>query len=201
VTDPSSRDRAELARRYASHSWRELRWGFKSFMLNGLGGTSLTPQVVRVALLRAYGAEVESYAILGGHVFEGDTSNLHIGKECYFNARTFIESVAEVRIGDRVAFAMEVMVLTSDHPVGPDGRWSREAVAKPVTIGDGVWVGARATILPGVTIGEGTIIAAGAVVTKDCAPWSVYGGVPARRIRGLRETGATPPEAPGNRTA
>lgn len=56
-------------------------------------------------------------------------------------------------------------------------------VAGQVSIGDSCWLGARATILPGVTIGEGTIIGAGAVVTEDCKPGAVYAGVPARRIR------------------
>jgi maltose O-acetyltransferase len=54
---------------------------------------------------------------------------------------------------------------------------------KPVRVSDRCWLGARATILPGVTIGEGTIIGAGAVVTKDCKPGAVYVGVPARRLR------------------
>jgi maltose O-acetyltransferase len=52
-----------------------------------------------------------------------------------------------------------------------------------VRIGDRCWIGARATILPGVSIGDGTVVAAGAVVTKDCEPGAVYGGVPARRLR------------------
>ena len=51
------------------------------------------------------------------------------------------------------------------------------------TIGDGVWIGARAIILPGVTIGEGAVVAAGAVVTKDVEPWAVVGGNPAKFIK------------------
>lgn len=54
------------------------------------------------------------------------------------------------------------------------------------TIGDGVWIGARAIILPGVTIGEGAVVAAGAVVTKDVEPWAVVGGNPAKFIK-MRE--------------
>ena len=52
-----------------------------------------------------------------------------------------------------------------------------------ITIGDGVWLGARAIILPGVTIGEGAVVAAGAVVTKDVEPWAVVGGNPAKFIK------------------
>ena len=53
----------------------------------------------------------------------------------------------------------------------------------PVKIGDGVWIGANATILPGVIVGDGCFIAAGALVTEDCEPDGFYAGVPARRIR------------------
>ena len=53
----------------------------------------------------------------------------------------------------------------------------------PVVIEDGVWCGANVTILKGVTIGRGSIVAAGAVVTKSCAPYSIIGGIPAKLIR------------------
>jgi acetyltransferase-like isoleucine patch superfamily enzyme len=52
-----------------------------------------------------------------------------------------------------------------------------------VTIGDHVWLSTRVTVLPGVSIGEGAVVAAGSVVTKDLAPYGLYGGVPARKIR------------------
>jgi maltose O-acetyltransferase len=75
------------------------------------------------------------------------------------------------------------MVVTSHHPTLPDGTVSRVAEPRPVTIGDRVWVGARAQILPGVRIAADAVIAAGAVVTKDCPVAGVYAGVPARLIR------------------
>ncbi|MGI2292887.1 acyltransferase [Paenibacillus sp. GXUN7292] len=62
-----------------------------------------------------------------------------------------------------------------------------ESDRKPVTIGKGCWIGARATILPGVTVGDGCVIAAGAVVTKDCEPDSLYAGVPAIKIKSIEK--------------
>ncbi|WJH37282.1 hypothetical protein N6H14_05985 [Paenibacillus sp. CC-CFT747] len=67
---------------------------------------------------------------------------------------------------------------------GPDKR-AGAPIGLPIVIGDGVWIGTRATVLPGVRIGDGSVIAAGAVVTKDCAPHGIYAGTPARRVKEL----------------
>lgn len=178
-------------RRSARITVRDFRWATKSLVLNSFAGMAIVPRVLRVAILRAYGADVKSTGIMGGCTFEGNTRNLHIGKDCFFNTTAYIESVGEVWIGNRVGFSMEVMILTSDHDIDENGQWVHEANPKPVRIEDGVWIGARSTVLPGVTIGEGTVIAAGSVVTRDCEPWSLYGGVPARRIRGLKDSRGT----------
>jgi maltose O-acetyltransferase len=101
----------------------------------------------------------------------------------YFNRRVFVEAIVPVTIGDECAFGMETMILTSHHPFDRYGKWQHEAVGRPVVIGDKVWVGARAIILPGAVVESDVIIAAGAVVTGRCASHGVYAGVPARRIR------------------
>ena len=78
------------------------------------------------------------------------------------------------------------MVLTAAHDF-ESGATSRQESYATTTIEDGVWIGARSVVLPGVRVGEGCVIAAGAVVAADCAPFGMYGGVPARRLRDLRE--------------
>ncbi|WP_081357668.1 acyltransferase [Neomoorella thermoacetica] len=80
---------------------------------------------------------------------------------------------------------MEVMICTSTHVIGEKNKRAGESKNLPVIIGDGCWIGTRAVILPGVKIGEGCIIAAGAVVTKDCESNGLYAGVPAKRIKNL----------------
>ncbi|MFJ6374559.1 DapH/DapD/GlmU-related protein [Pseudarthrobacter oxydans] len=80
---------------------------------------------------------------------------------------------------------MRVTFVTSSHRIGSRERRAGAATSAPITVGDGVWIGAAAVVLPGVTIGEGVIVAAGAVVTSDCAPNGVYAGVPARRVKEL----------------
>jgi maltose O-acetyltransferase len=79
------------------------------------------------------------------------------------------------------------MVLTSTHAVGGPGRRGGDSEYRPVTIGDGCWIGAGAIVLPGTTVAEGCVIAAGAVVASDTAPQGLYAGTPARRLRDLDE--------------
>jgi len=82
--------------------------------------------------------------------------------------------------------APEVIIFSISHQTSDTStpmRLQGNAPARPVVIGDDVWIGQRAIILPGVTIGSGSIIGSGAVVTKDIAPFSVVGGNPARVIK------------------
>lgn len=95
---------------------------------------------------------------------------------------------ALVVIGDRVLIGPGASICTDTHEVAPaDRRESNNGShAKKIEIGDDVWIGARALILPGVTIGRGCMIAGGAVVAGDIEEFSEVGGVPARLIRKLK---------------
>ncbi|MBU1326625.1 acyltransferase [Patescibacteria group bacterium] len=85
-----------------------------------------------------------------------------------------------LRIGNNVSIAGEVRIYTMEHDIdSPDFA----EISAPVTIEDYVVIGTRVTILPGVTIGKGAVVASGAVVTKEVAPYTVVGGVPAKFIR------------------
>jgi acetyltransferase-like isoleucine patch superfamily enzyme len=106
---------------------------------------------------------------------------LRVGDRVFFNTGVFISCVHEITIGDDVAIANDAYLTDSDSH-GVEGRKVREA---PVTVGNGVWIGARAIILPGVTIGSRALVAAGAVVTRDVPEDTLVGGNPARVIREL----------------
>ena len=80
-------------------------------------------------------------------------------------------------IGDNVDIAQDVFILTEQHDQNDD---MHALVKKSVHIDDYVWIASRATVLPGVNLGRGAVVASGAVVTKDVAPMTVVGGVPAR---------------------
>ena len=92
---------------------------------------------------------------------------------------------APLTIGKKVIFGPHPTIITGDHRLDVIGKFITDSDVKlpendaPVVIEDDVWAGSNVTILKGVTIGRGSVIAAGAVVTKSCPPYSIIGGVPA----------------------
>lgn len=94
-----------------------------------------------------------------------------------------ILDIAAVTIGRYVMIGPNTLIATVNHPISALGRRNHLGIAKPVTIGNDVWIGGNVTILPGVEIGNNVIIAAGAVVTKNIPDNCIVGGVPARVIK------------------
>ena len=113
----------------------------------------------------------------GGHI--------RIGARCFANFGLVALDVAPITIGDDVQMGPNVQLLTPTHPVDPEPRRAKWEAAEPITIGDNVWLGGGAIVLPGVTIGENTVVGAGAVVTRDLPPDVVAVGNPARVVRTL----------------
>ncbi len=113
------------------------------------------------------------------------------GYQTRIGARTFANwglialDVAAITIGDDVQIGPNVQLLTPTHPVEPGPRRDKWEAAEPITIGDNVWLGGGAIVLPGVTIGENTVVGAGSVVTRDLPPNVVAVGNPARVIRSV----------------
>ncbi|KAM0347396.1 hypothetical protein ACHAPU_004917 [Fusarium lateritium] len=118
--------------------------------------------------------------------------NIFIGKNVYINRDVTICDNALVSIGDGVLIGPGVLICTATHPVDMQGRRYVQGTsyAEPVRLESECWIGARATILPGVTVGRGATVAAGAIVNKDVAPETLVGGVPAQFIRNLRKDDA-----------
>lgn len=108
-----------------------------------------------------------------------DPRNISIGEDSIIGERVVLDGRDKLIIGNHVDIASEVMIYNSEHDVNDPYFLAKNA---PVLIEDYVFIGPRAIILPGVKIGKGAVVAAGAVVTKDVAPFSVVGGVPAKII-------------------
>jgi acetyltransferase-like isoleucine patch superfamily enzyme len=104
---------------------------------------------------------------------------LSIGSDCKISVQVYIDLADTVTIGDRASIGQQSMLITGNHAIGhPDLRLGR-LVPMPICIGNGAWLGARCTILPGVTIGDGAVVGAGSVVTKDVPPHTFVVGFPA----------------------
>ena len=109
--------------------------------------------------------------------------NIHVGENFYANFDCVILDVCEVRIGKNCMMAPGVHIYAATHPIDPVERNSGRELGAPVTIGDNVWFGGRAIVLPGVTIGNNVVVAAGAVVARDVPDNTVIGGNPARVLK------------------
>ncbi|MCD9154519.1 acyltransferase [Aeromicrobium duanguangcaii] len=161
---------------------------YRDLTLNGLARSSLLPRALRFRLLRALGMDIPGWtAIMPGCWFGG--TDVHIGDGTTVNYGVFFDTAAPITIGERCDIGMEAMLCTSTHEKGGPDRRAGKAGGAPIVIEDGVWIGTRALIMPGVRVGSGCIIAAGAVVTSDCEPHRVYAGVPATAKSSLPEAG------------
>ena len=109
--------------------------------------------------------------------------HLHIGARTFVNFGLVALDVAHIRIGDDTKIGPNVQLLTPIHPVDPVPRRDKLEAAKPITIGDNVWLGGGVIVCPGVTIGDNTVVGAGAVVAKDLPANVVAVGNPARVIK------------------
>ncbi|UHA74824.1 sugar O-acetyltransferase [Paenibacillus sp. 481] len=111
--------------------------------------------------------------------------NIHVGENFYANFNCVILDVCEVRIGKNAMLAPCVQIYTAYHPLDAATRISGVEYGAPITIGDNVWIGGGAIIMPGVTIGDNVVIGAGSVVTKDIPANVVVAGNPGRVIKQL----------------
>ena len=111
--------------------------------------------------------------------------NLHIGKNVFINSCCCFQDQGGITIGDGALIGHKVVLATINHGYLPEERHGN--FPAPIVIGRNVWIGANATVLQGVTIGDNAIVAAGAVVTKDVAPDTIVGGVPARFMKTIED--------------
>jgi len=168
---------------------RALRFGFFTLAMVPYR-LALVPQL-RAPWLRLLGARVGRRTILHDvrffNLYRRGLAGLEIGDECFLGDECLLDLAEAVRLERQVTLAERVLVLThtnvgyADHPL----QAHFPAVAAPVVVETGAFVGANATILPGVRIGSRSFVAAGSVVTADVPPRTLVAGVPARVRRRL----------------
>jgi acetyltransferase-like isoleucine patch superfamily enzyme len=105
--------------------------------------------------------------------------NIHIGNNVVINRHIYLDGRIGIRIKNNVSISPDVYIISMEHDPN-DSKFATRG--GEIVIEDHVWIGSRATILPGLHIGEGAVIAASAVVTKDVEPYQIVAGVPAKYI-------------------
>lgn len=158
---------------------------FRNVVQNRIAASYLMPWFMRRGIYNLLGnsvstSEISPHCFLGGY-------RLQLGKDTFISYQCFFDLTAPVILGEKCRVAFQTTFITSTHELGGCGMRAGDGLAKPIVIGNGVWIGARATILPGVTVGDGAVIGAGAVVVSDCEADCIYAGVPARKIRKIEE--------------
>jgi acetyltransferase-like isoleucine patch superfamily enzyme len=111
--------------------------------------------------------------------------NIFLGKHDHINRNSYLWAGAnsKIKIGDNFVCGPGIFITSDNHGIKKNQLiWEQVGVEKDVVIGKDVWIGAYGIVLPGVTIGDGAVIAAGSVVTKDVAPYTIVAGVPAKEI-------------------
>lgn len=113
--------------------------------------------------------------------------NIFVGENFYANFNCTFLDVSTIEIGDNCMFAPNVQLYTATHPLHPVKRNSGLEYAKPIKIGDNVWLGGGVIVTPGVTLGNNVVVGAGSVVTKSFPDNVVIAGNPARIIKTVEE--------------
>lgn len=146
------------------------------FLINPLNPSS----ALKGSLLRLFGARIGRGVVLKPSINVKYPWNLEIGDHSWIGENAWLDSLAPIRIGSNCCISQGTYFCTGNHD------WSDPAfglIVRPIIVEDGAWVGARATVLPGVTVGACSIIAAGGVVARDTEPGMIYSGNPAVAVK------------------
>ncbi|MFE2758109.1 sugar O-acetyltransferase [Actinosynnema sp. NPDC059335] len=131
--------------------------------------------------------EVGEGVVVRPPLFVDYGENIRIGARTFVNFNLTALDVAAITIGEDCQIGPGVQLLTPTHPVEPGPRRDKLEAARPIVIGDNVWLGGGVVVCPGVTIGDNSVIGAGAVVTRDIPANVVAVGNPARVVREIGE--------------
>ncbi len=145
---------------------------------------SFDPAETRDLLSQITGSEIDESVAVFTPLYINYGKNTKIGKNVFINFDCVFLDLGGITIEDNVLIAPKVSLLSEGHPIAPNDRQS--LVPGHIHIKKNAWIGAGATILPGVTIGENSVVAAGAVVSKDVPDNTIVGGVPAKRLKAIQ---------------
>ncbi len=137
----------------------------------------------RKKLSEIIGSEIDSSTIIFVPFYTNFGQFITIGKNVFINHACSFLDMGGITIEDNVMLGPKVNLVTENHPLDPNDR--KTLICKPILIKQNAWIGAGATILPGVTVGENSVVAASALVNSDVPANTVVGGVPAKHIKNI----------------
>ncbi len=138
---------------------------------------------VRKRLSEITGKEIDGSTTIFPPFYTNFGRFITLGKNVFINHACSFLDLCSITIEDDVQIGPKVNLITENHPLDPGDR--KTVLLKPIVVKRNAWIGAAATILPGVTIGENAVVAAGAVVSRDVPPNSIVAGIPAKVIKTL----------------
>ncbi|OXA74331.1 acetyltransferase [Flavobacterium aquidurense] len=144
---------------------------------------AVNPEEITQILSRILDKELQDVAVFTP-LYINCGKHITIGKNVFINFDCTFLALGGITIEDDVLIGPKVSLITENHPLNPQER--KGLAGKPILIKKNAWIGANATILPGVTIGENAVVAAGAVVSKDVPDNTVVGGIPAKFIKNIQ---------------
>jgi len=142
---------------------------------------------IRERLSEIIGSQLDETTIIFPPFYTNFGRFIQIGKNVFINHACSFLDMGGITIEDHVLIGPKVNLVTENHPLTPADR--RALISKPILVKRNAWIGAAATVLPGVTIGENAVVAAGAVVTTDVPDNTIVAGVPAKIIKIYRLKG------------
>lgn len=150
-----------------------------------LNGSYHTPEEVRKLMSQITGRSLDESFTMFPPFYTECGKNIHIGKNVFINCCCHFQDQGGIYIGDKVLIGSHVVMATINHGQNPGNRGDN--IPGSIHIGNNVWIGSQAAILPGVTVHDNAIVAAGAVVTKDVPSGVIVGGVPAKIIKEIEK--------------
>lgn len=151
------------------------------YLVNALLMNSFLPfSGMRVLLLRLFGARIGTGVVLKPYINIKYPWKLEIGEYCWIGEQVWIDNLDKVHIGNHVCVSQGAMLLCGNHNYRSS---SFDLITGPITLEDGVWIGAKTVVCPGIVCHSHSVLSVGSVATRNLEAYTVYSGIPAAAVR------------------